>query len=269
MTNVIFDNPLGTSENYSSIYLNDAIAIGESYNIDYTDGDPSVIPVGYFSFRNKWVDFENLSGNPIIDEFAMGWDNSELVGYDEDAFETWKGSDLLNFSRATEMILLAGENLVYGSDINLMNKIKDATIKEETEMRKFHDMEKNLINQSGIKSFPYAYEGGVCHLTKKPYTKKQISDYNKYMAQVEEYKKTNAEYLSFNKKKFKLWREQADVRHNLSSEMAEKDAKNFLEDNKGKFIFIISYSDNDGSKGTVMEHGDIFKNVSHVRISHH
>jgi hypothetical protein len=37
---------------------------------------------------------------------------------------------------------------------------------------------------------------------------------------------------------------------------------------KGK-IYLFSYSDNDGQFGTLMEHGEIFRNVQHIRISHH
>lgn len=37
---------------------------------------------------------------------------------------------------------------------------------------------------------------------------------------------------------------------------------------KGK-LFIFHYSDNDGGFGCLMEHGNIFRNVPHVTISHH
>lgn len=43
----------------------------------------------------------------------------------------------------------------------------------------------------------------------------------------------------------------------------------FIRDNKGKFIVHYEYSDNDGSLGCVLEHGDCFNNVEHERISHH
>lgn len=38
---------------------------------------------------------------------------------------------------------------------------------------------------------------------------------------------------------------------------------------KGKNLFVCSFSDNDGGIFTVMEHGDTFRNVPHIRISHH
>lgn len=38
---------------------------------------------------------------------------------------------------------------------------------------------------------------------------------------------------------------------------------------KGKRLFRCSFSDNDGSIFTVMEHGNTFRNVPHIRVSHH
>ena len=46
-------------------------------------------------------------------------------------------------------------------------------------------------------------------------------------------------------------------------------AKEFMDKNKGKVILRFVYSDNDGKLFTVMEHGDIFQKLSHVRISNH
>lgn len=45
-------------------------------------------------------------------------------------------------------------------------------------------------------------------------------------------------------------------------------AKEFLRKNKDKFIFCVEYEDH-STEGTIMEHGEIFRNVKHFRISHH
>ena len=45
--------------------------------------------------------------------------------------------------------------------------------------------------------------------------------------------------------------------------------KEFLEKNKDSYICMLSYSDNDGNMHIVMEHGDIFRNIPHVRFSRH
>ena len=59
-----------------------------------------------------------------------------------------------------------------------------------------------------------------------------------------------------------------DVRHR---ELATEYAQAFLkrEEIVGKLLFRVEYSDNDGSFYCAMEHGDIFHNIPHVRISHH
>lgn len=44
--------------------------------------------------------------------------------------------------------------------------------------------------------------------------------------------------------------------------------KKFQENVKDKFIFCVEYEDHTLA-GTVMEHGEIFRNVTHFRISHH
>lgn len=53
----------------------------------------------------------------------------------------------------------------------------------------------------------------------------------------------------------------------LRSKYALAKAKDFASANKKKFFSSYSYSDNDGE--TVMEHGDIFRNLNHVKINCH
>lgn len=43
----------------------------------------------------------------------------------------------------------------------------------------------------------------------------------------------------------------------------------FLKENKSKVIYVFSYADEDGPFGSVMEHGGIFDNLTHVTISCH
>ena len=48
-----------------------------------------------------------------------------------------------------------------------------------------------------------------------------------------------------------------------------KVAEDFFEENKGKKIYIFTYSDKDGDFFIFMEHGNIFKKLEHLRLSHH
>jgi predicted DNA-binding protein YlxM (UPF0122 family) len=51
--------------------------------------------------------------------------------------------------------------------------------------------------------------------------------------------------------------------------MAKIDAKAFIVLTKKQPKYCFSYSDNDGSYSSILEHGDIFENLVHVKISHH
>ena len=52
-------------------------------------------------------------------------------------------------------------------------------------------------------------------------------------------------------------------------EAAEKLANERWDELKNLVLVKLSYSDNDGTFGTVMEHGDIFENLPHIAISNH
>lgn len=38
---------------------------------------------------------------------------------------------------------------------------------------------------------------------------------------------------------------------------------------KGEYIYHFEYSDNDGEFQTIMEHGNVFRNLEHTKTSHH
>ena len=77
----------------------------------------------------------------------------------------------------------------------------------------------------------------------------------------------NEQYAPLHNKQTKLLRNKYKQQNILRNKIAKADAKSFIEDNKESFIVIFSYSDNEGE--TVLEHGNIFKNLSCVKVSHH
>ena len=86
------------------------------------------------------------------------------------------------------------------------------------------------------------YEGHPDH--------KWPSDYNKM---------TNDEQRTF-------WEE----REKEEDEAAEKHLDKFLKNlPKNMKFFVFSYSDNDGELGGSMEHGDLFRDMKHLKISKH
>ena len=60
-----------------------------------------------------------------------------------------------------------------------------------------------------------------------------------------------------------------DERERLSNQRGRVLAEKFLKKNKNCDVYVFSYADEDGDLGSMMEHGDIFRNFKHVRISHH
>ena len=60
-----------------------------------------------------------------------------------------------------------------------------------------------------------------------------------------------------------------DIHNNIAMEDAKNVATMFLNSNKGKLVFSLSYSDNAGGIECQIEHGNTFRNIPHIQISHH
>ena len=153
-----------------------------------------------------------------------------------------------------------------GSDPKLLEELRQEILKSEQLCCDLRDEETQILKR-GPKEVPYAWGGHINYSTKKPYTKEQIKRYKKYSDDVHEFKRSDEEYIAYVKKRNEHWHD--EKKDKLKKKLATVDAKAFMRDNEGKFIFIVSYSDNDGGDGSTMEHGNVFKNVPHIRISHH
>jgi len=160
-------------------------------------------------------------------------------------------------------------NRYFCSDEKLKIQIRDLEIENKIEDKKYREERQRIMSKFKVKPVPFAYRDGNNAKTNKPYTKEEIEAYEKYEAARDNFMKTDPEYIAHEKARWNERQEQWDKKRKLDKKMAEKDAQNFLDDNKGKFVFIVEYSDNDGDWGSTMEHGEIFKNVPHVQISHH
>jgi hypothetical protein len=94
-------------------------------------------------------------------------------------------------------------------------------------------------------------------------------NHNDFSQKVEKFRKTDKKYLALEKNQKnitdKLYKEEDKLRIII----AKQQAKAFLNKHKGKFIFITSYSDNLGEEESTLEHGDIFYNIPHIKISNH
>jgi len=51
--------------------------------------------------------------------------------------------------------------------------------------------------------------------------------------------------------------------------IAKKVVQKFKKENKGRFIFVVDYSDNSGDYFCALEHGPLFDDLPHIRTSYH
>ena len=89
---VIFDNPYGNYEDFTSLSVDDAVEAGASYSITWSSS-PAAPPDSYpAAFANKFVNISASSGTPSIDSIVWGWDSSESAGYNESGLSLWKSN---------------------------------------------------------------------------------------------------------------------------------------------------------------------------------
>lgn len=61
------------------------------------------------------------------------------------------------------------------------------------------------------------------------------------------------------------WRKQSEEDDKRSNSIMER----FMRNNSGKDIYVFEYADENGDYFSALEHGGIFDNVPHIRISKH
>ena len=144
----------------------------------------------------------------------------------------------------------------YGNDEKLLAKLAKLFIEEDAESKKRWKKEAEIVRKYGM-NMPENYSK-LSEEEKDKWNKKL----SKWHETCEEYKKCRSDDF---KKLDAIWKK----KRSLMDELSKIDAKRFLKDNNGKYIYVFKYSDNDGEFGCAMEHGEIFKSLPHVRVSHH
>lgn len=60
-----------------------------------------------------------------------------------------------------------------------------------------------------------------------------------------------------------------EAREKRTKWFRDRKIRSFLKEHKGKFIYTFEYGDEDGPLGCALEHGKLFDNLEHERISKH
>jgi len=153
-----------------------------------------------------------------------------------------------------------------GEDREALRALRDFTIEVEGREREIRKRQSELISEFLMERPPYATEGGK-DKNGKPYTKKAIKKYKDYYKDLEKFRKEHKEYAKLEKELRDGWEIKYSKEEELRNRIAKADTTAFRADNKGAFFAILSYADDGGD--CTLEHGNIFKNIPNIRVSHH
>ena len=149
-----------------------------------------------------------------------------------------------------------GMDKYYGNDKEILDELAKLFVEEDKLQESHWKKEREIVDKYGMRH-PQNYS----ELSKKEQDEWN-KNHSKWCDTNKEYKNYRTNY--FNKQN-KVWERQRSLREKLS----KIDAKKFIDNNEGRRICIFEYSDNDGEFNCVMEHGDVFKSLPHITVSHH
>ena len=75
--------------------------------------------------------------------------------------------------------------------------------------------------------------------------------------------------IKYDKKDYVMMNTYYKHERKISEIMSREYAKKFINQNKNGFLYVFTYADEDGAFFAEMEHGGTFKNLPHIKISHH
>lgn len=131
-----------------------------------------------------------------------------------------------------------------------------------------------------VQDLKECFENGLYHYNDYPYNYFDNNGEIKQKLPGFQYDYYIDKYIGFDKKllnRLKMKQENLHWSNKMSREeyndaleaIIETDVQKFMETHGDKYIFICILSDNDGTYESILEHGEIFKNLEHIRISHH
>lgn len=160
----------------------------------------------------------------------------------------------LSFEGTTD---LSRPDLFFGTDPELIEECKSAELESEKLRKELYRKEDRVRKELGLDR--------PGRLSQRA-SKEDLEKYWKICGELDRKWDKHSE----RDKLYDWYREESielSSKHQKAAErIAEADAKYFLENNPDAFILFTNYDD---SSESLMEHGRIFRNLSHVQVSHH
>jgi hypothetical protein len=227
-----------------SVYDKDGLSFNQISEIVYNDIKSPVTKDELIELFSHRYHYSPSTGNCTL----MGIRTDELGGQ-------WYGQD----------------EEFWGTDKKLLYEFRDLVIEEHKKDEEIRE-KKFRIDKDFISTHPKpkcAWKNSVNPDTGKPFTKKEYDAYEKWSNNLDLYRKNSKEYQELEKLEKVSWKDKWDKQDKIRHQIAKKDVEAFLKTYKDKVIYLLNYGDNDGSVGCTMEHGDVFRNINHIRISNH
>ena len=89
LSDVIFDSPTGNFQNFTNLTLDDALAGGEEYTINW-NAEPAALPGNLTSVNGTYANITTVSGSVSLDTVQWRYYDSQIGGLNESRFEIWK-----------------------------------------------------------------------------------------------------------------------------------------------------------------------------------
>lgn len=144
----------------------------------------------------------------------------------------------------------------FGVDKVSLEELKNVYIEENEFDRQYWKTETDMYNMAMA---DLGITEGMRRQDKDRVVSKKISEYlenNKKCQEIRDENYTNR-------------REFYDRMDKLVDKIAMADAKEWMRLNKGCYICIFEFSDNDGSTSAIIEHGNTFNKTNYIKINHH
>ena len=153
-------------------------------------------------------------------------------------------------------------NKYCGSDNKLVEDLTSLFIKENEEIDSIEERKKQFTDNA-VPPVKYASKAIGSD-------EESIKRYNNYNEKYNKFVKDNKELDEISSSIIKIYRDNREKITKLQNKISKKDAEAFINDNKGSFICLASFSD-DYDLGSVIEHGSgyIFNRLPYIAINHH